>query len=95
LSSSDVVDNPSELRYELHVDGELAGLIRYRRKPDALALVHTEIVPRFEGRGLGRTLVARALDDIRARGLHVIPICPFVREFIDHHPEYDELVTTE
>ena len=66
-----VSDNPSELRYELFVDGELAGLIRYRRLPDALALVHTEVEPRFEGRGLAARLVAgRTRRHPRARAAH-------------------------
>jgi len=90
-----VRDNPTELRYELVLDGEVAGFILYRRRPDAVALVHTDISPRLEGRGLGATLVAGALDDIRARGLHVVPICPFVRAFLQRHPDYAELVVAD
>src|SRR6266536_3106066 len=87
-----VRDNPDELRYELLVDDDVVGEIRYRLAPDAIALVHTEVSPSFEGQGLGARLVAGALDDIRARGLHVIAICPFVRSYIRHHPDYDDLV---
>ena len=90
-----VSDNPSELRYELFVDGELAGLIRYRRLPDALALVHTEVEPRFEGRGLAARLVAGALADIRERGLHIVPICPYVREYLERHPEDRDLIVAD
>jgi uncharacterized protein len=88
-----VSDNPAELRYELHDDGELVGEIRYRRAPGALALVHTEVEPRREG--LGTELVRGALDDLRARGLKVIPICPFVSAYIRRHPEYADLVTAD
>jgi predicted GNAT family acetyltransferase len=90
-----VADNPTQLRYELTVDGELAGEIRYRRQPDALVLVQTELEPRFEGKGLGEQLVQGALDDIRSRGLLVVPLCPFVRSFIERHPEYEPLVTAD
>jgi len=45
-----------------------------------------------EGRGLAARLVAGALDDIRARGLHVVPICPFVSSYISRHPDYGDLV---
>ena len=90
-----VSDNPAELRYELLVDGEPAGLIRYRRLPDALALVHTEVEPRFEGRGLGARLVGEALADIRQRGLHVVPICPYVREYLERHPEDRDLIVAD
>ena len=90
-----VGDNPTELRYELLVDGELAGVIRYRRLPDALALVHTEVEPMFEGRGLAARLVAGALADIRERGLHVVPICPYVREYLERHPEDRDLIVAD
>jgi uncharacterized protein len=87
-----VRDNAGDLRYELDVDGQVVGEILYRRTRDRIALVHTEVSPAVEGRGLAGRLVAGALEDIRARGLHVVPICPFVRAYIRRHPEYDELV---
>jgi uncharacterized protein len=86
-----VVDNPAELRYELYADdGELAGEILYRRLPGALALVHTEVDPKRQG--LGSELVKGALDDMRERGLNVVPVCPFVIAYIRRHPEYADLV---
>ena len=87
-----VRDNPDESRYELLVDGDVAGEIRYRRRPDAIALVHTEVSASLKGRGLGADLVRAALDDLRARGLQIVPICPFVRSYIRRHPEYEDLV---
>ena len=90
-----VIDNPSELQYELHVGDAIAGWIRYRRQPGAVVLVHTDLEPRFEGDGLGSRLVQGALDDIRARGLRVVPVCPFVAAFIRLHPEYADLVTSD
>jgi predicted GNAT family acetyltransferase len=87
-----VQDKPNDLRYELLVDGDVAGELQYRRTRDAIALVHTEVSPALEGRGLGAHLVAGALDDIRARSLRVTPICPFVRSYIRRHPEYSDLV---
>lgn len=88
-----VSDNPDELRYELHADGEVAGEIRYRRLPGALALVHTEVEPRHKG--LGTELVRGVLDDLRARGLKVVPVCPFVGAYIRRHPQYADLVTAD
>ena len=86
-----VRDNPNELRYELQVDGELAGEIRYRLEPGAVVLVHTDIDPRFEHHGLGSELVKGALDDLRARGLAIVVVCPFVAAYIRRHPEYEDL----
>jgi predicted GNAT family acetyltransferase len=87
-----VRDNPAELRYEALADGELLGEIRYRTEPGLVVLVHTEVEPRAEGTGVGSQLVKRALDDIRARGLRVVPLCPFVTAYIRRHPDYADLV---
>jgi predicted GNAT family acetyltransferase len=87
-----VRDNPSELRYELVVDGAVMGEILYRTAPSLVALVHTEVSPSLEGEGMGARLVAGALDDIRARGLGVVPLCPFVASYLRRHPEYADLV---
>jgi len=87
-----VTDNPSENRYEISVDGELAGFVQYRAKAGLIALIHTEIDDRFEGQGLGGQLIAHALDDARARALAVLPFCPFANAYIQRHPEYVDLV---
>jgi uncharacterized protein len=87
-----VQDNPGESRYELVLDEHVVGEILYRPAPDHVVLLHTEVFPSFEGKGLGARLVAGALDDIRARGLHVVPVCPFVRSYIRRHPDYADLV---
>jgi uncharacterized protein len=87
-----ITDNEASTTYELWVGDELAGTIRYRASEETVALIHTEISPDFEGRGLGSKLVAGALDDIRDRGLRVIPICRFVRSYLERHPEHADLV---
>jgi uncharacterized protein len=90
-----VRDNPTELRYELLLEGRRIGEIRYRTEPGAVALVHTDIDPAYEGHGLATRLVAEALRDLRSRGLRVIPICPIVSAYISRHPEYADLVTDD
>ena len=82
-----VRDHERELRYELTLDGEVLGFIRYRRHPDSVVLVHTDVDPAYEGQGLGSMVVQGALDDLRERGLRVVPLCPFVREYLRRHPE--------
>ena len=83
-----VRDNRSELRYELVRDGEVLGFLLYRIEPDAVVLVHTDVEPAYEGKGLGSVLVKGALDDLREQGVRAIPLCPFVRAYIRRHPEY-------
>ncbi|HPU38774.1 MAG TPA: GNAT family N-acetyltransferase, partial [Microthrixaceae bacterium] len=55
-------------------------------------LQHTVIDPEQRGRGLGSVLVPAVLDDIRARGAKLMPTCPFVRGWIDEHPDQQDLV---
>ena len=88
-----VSDNQSERRYELRRGDEVLGTIDYRADPDALLLLHTEVDPAFEGHGYGSRLVSGALDDIRARGLSVVPVCRFVSSYLRRHPEHADLVT--
>jgi predicted GNAT family acetyltransferase len=87
-----VADNPSALRYEIRVGDDLAGFAAYTRLRDVITFTHTEIDPAFEGQGLGSTLARAALDDVRAKGLRVVPRCPFIRAYIERHPEYADLV---
>lgn len=88
----DVHDNPGELRYDIVVDGKLAGFARYARKGKRIIFVHTEIDEAYEGQGLGSQLAKGALEDARARGLSVVPLCPFIERYIDRHAEYGDLV---
>src|SRR4029450_2259001 len=77
-----VTDTPQASRYELWLGTTRAGFIQYRAKPGTVLLVHTEVDPAFEGQGLGEQLVAGALADLRARGLKLVPLCPFVRAYL-------------
>ena len=90
-----VRDNPAELRYEIAREGTVLGHIRYRTGPGRVVLVHTEVEPEAEGGGVGSRLVAGALENIRARGLRVVPLCPFVAAYIRRHPEWADLVVAD
>ncbi len=87
-----VRDNPAELRYEALLDGRMVGLIRYRKEPDLIVLVHSEIDLELEGTGVGSELVRGALADIRARDLRVVPHCPYIIDYLRRHPEDADLV---
>jgi uncharacterized protein len=87
-----ITDAPSRDRYEAHLDGELAGVLEYGVKRGRIALIHTEVLPVHEGRGVGSALVRFALDDARRRGLRVIAICPYVQDYLARHPQDDIVV---
>ena len=84
--------NESENRYEARVDGELAGSAYYELDAHRIVFTHTEVEDRFEGHGVGSTLARFALDDVRADGTRrVVPRCPFIKGWIDKHPDYADL----
>jgi predicted GNAT family acetyltransferase len=85
-------DNEVEDRFELYVDGAPVGFLTYSIRDGDYALDHEEIDPAFQGQGMGAQLVTHALDQIRAKGLGVLPYCPFVQSFLQRHPEYQDLV---
>jgi predicted GNAT family acetyltransferase len=80
-------------RYEARLGGRVVGYAEYRPLSGAILFTHTEVDERMEGQGVASQLIRYALDDVRSRGLLVIPMCPFVSAFIQRHPgEYLELV---
>ncbi len=88
-----VVDNPTEERFEITVNGAPAGLLAYHPAGhEAWSLVHTEIDAAYSGQGLGTQLISQALGAMRTRGLSVLPYCPFVRSYLSKHPDQLDLV---
>ena len=88
----EIVDEPGKHRYEAHVDGAVAGYVIYAERPGTIVLIHTEVADGYEGQGIGGRLAAGVLDDIRARGLRVVPRCRFIAGWLERHPEYTDRV---
>jgi predicted GNAT family acetyltransferase len=96
MNNVEIHNNPSQNRYEIWADGKLAGYTRYVLRDGRIAFVHTKVYDSYEGLGLGSQLARAALDDARARGLLVMPYCPFIAGFIERHlDEYRDLVAPE
>ena len=95
VTADEVRLDETEHRYEITEDGAVAGFVTYHDRDGVRSLLHTEIDPAYEGRGLASRLIEAALDDLRERGLRLRPVCPFVRAFLDKRPEYVELVPAE
>jgi predicted GNAT family acetyltransferase len=87
-----VQDNAADSRFEITVDGELAGYVDYRRDGEEYALPHTRVFSQFEGQGIGGQLITGALTEIASRGGTVLPFCPFVPKVIRDNPEFLDLV---
>ena len=86
--------NEAEERFEARVGGGVA-LLTYGEREGKLYLLHTEVPPEAEGRGVGGKLVRFALDHARSEGLKVVPFCPFAKAYIERHHEYADLMAHE
>ncbi|KQV75130.1 hypothetical protein ASC61_09005 [Aeromicrobium sp. Root344] len=90
--SNQVTHNADKDRYEIHVDGILAGFTQAFEDGDVVTFPHTVVFDQFEGQGLASQLVTGALDDIRVRGKKIIATCPYVARFVEKHPDYQDLL---
>ncbi len=82
VMSTEVIHDEAAHRFEIHVDGERAGLVDYRDDGGAIRFVHTETDDRFQVRASPRRLVESALGTAREQGRAVLPECPYVRKVI-------------
>jgi predicted GNAT family acetyltransferase len=88
-----VVDNPEESRFEVSLDGTLAGFAAYEIDNGAVVFVHTEVFEQYEGRGVAGRLAKAALGMVREAGGEVVALCPYIRSYVrKHEPEYDDLL---
>jgi predicted GNAT family acetyltransferase len=88
----EVRDARDKERFELVVDGKVAGFAAYRLDGDRFTFTHTEVSDEHEGEGLGSRLVGDALRQVAERGGSVVPKCQFVRTYIAKHDEHRSLV---
>ncbi len=93
-----VKHSPGQERYEAYLvddDGlptdERVGYVDYVAEVDQVVLTHTVVPDRYAGRGFAGQIVKFVLDDIRASGKKVVPVCSYVRAYIERHPEYADL----
>jgi len=88
----EVVDNAAELRFEARDGDRVVGFAQYQVQDQTVVFTHTEVDDDEEGQGVGGALVRGALDQVRDAGLTVLPVCPFVKAWIDRHEDYQPLV---
>ena len=86
-----LTDNTAESRFELPFEKRLA-FIEYELKDDTIALLHTEVDPALEGRGVGTAIIEKVLAEIESRNLKLIPLCPFVVAYVKRHPDWERIL---
>jgi uncharacterized protein len=86
-----VTKEPTTRRFEIRSD-EGVSFLRYAESDGVIRLIHTEVPENLQGRGYAGELAHAALEHARRANLRVVPICPFVRSYLERHPEYADLV---
>ena len=93
MADVQVSKNEDAHRYEAFIDGERVGFAEYQLTDQLVVFTHTEVEDKCEGMGVGSTLAREALDDVRRDGARkVLPLCPFIKGWIAHHEDYQDLV---
>lgn len=85
MTETTVTRNDSESRYDLHVDHELAGFAKCTIDGDRAVFTHTEVFESHRGGGVAGTLAGEALADATARGLSIVPECPYIAKYLKRH----------
>jgi predicted GNAT family acetyltransferase len=93
MADIDVRKNEDAHRFEAFIDGERVGVAEYQLSDQLIVFTHTEVDDKCEGMGVGSALARGALDAVRGEGSRkVVPLCPFIKSWIRHHPDYEDLV---
>lgn len=87
-----VTRNDAAGRYELHVDGDLVSIADFTTRPGAVVVPHVETRPDRRNRGHSHQLLAGVVDDLRARSLQIVPLCPAARAYVTALPDADDLI---
>lgn len=87
----EVTDNAAAHRFELKV-GDHVAMAFYKVSDGVITFTHTEVPQALSGQGVGTRLARGALEQVKARGLKVVPQCPFIATFIQKHPEFSTLL---
>lgn len=88
--NSAIIHNTDEKRFEIHLDGKIA-MVEYMQHSNNIIFTHTEVPPEFEGQGIGSKLAKHVLDYAREQGYRVQPLCPFIKAYVQRHPEYQDI----
>jgi uncharacterized protein len=87
-----IENNTEKQQYEAKQDGKVVAFAEYRPIGQSIMFTHTEVNEDLEGKGVGSQLIRHALEDTKAQGMTAIPMCPFVKIFIQRHKEFIDVV---
>jgi uncharacterized protein len=86
-----VSHNVAAKRFEVITEGQLAVAEYKMTSPSVMRLTHTEVPAALEGRGIAGALAKAAMAHARAHQLKIDPQCPYMRAYMEKHPETHDL----
>lgn len=86
-------DYGSKGRYSIRSEAGAVAEMTFSKVGDTQIIIdHTEVPDAFRGQGVGLSLVTRAVEDARAAGKTIIPLCPFANAQFRRHPEWADVL---
>ena len=82
--------NTVDHRFEVKLNDQIA-FVNYKLHKDVISLIHTEVPKELSGKGVGSFLARNVLEFAKKQQLEVKPYCPFIKAYIDKHPEYQSI----
>ncbi len=89
--SIEVINNPAVSRFEVHLGENKLAQLAYQIEGDAILFTHTEVPEEFGGRGIAGKLAHTALEYAKAQNYSVMALCPYIKSYIERHPEYQSI----
>ena len=90
--AAELKDNQEARRYEMKVEGHTAFIDYILVNDEKIFLTHTEVPRALEGKGVGKALVKKVLDQVREKKYRLVPLCPFVAAYMKRNPGYNDLL---
>ena len=88
----ELVKNEDKKRFEMEVENHIAFVEYILTNDNVMFLTHTEVPKALEGKGVGGSIVEKALSYIKENEHTLAPLCPFVASYLRKHPEWKVLL---
>ncbi|MEM1036224.1 MAG: GNAT family N-acetyltransferase [Pseudomonadota bacterium] len=85
-------DSETGGRYSTIVDGYESEMTYSRAGTERIIIDHTGVPRELGGRGVGKALVFRAVEDARKEGFKIIPLCPFAKAQIEKNKDWQDVL---
>tara|TARA_R110000822_G_scaffold299130_1_gene422054 strand:+ start:360 stop:635 length:276 start_codon:yes stop_codon:yes gene_type:complete len=86
-----ILDNKEKKRFEATVQKQTV-IVDYKIERNTIYLTRVKVPTELEGQGIGSTMVEQVLQKNGAMGFKLVPVCPFVKYYIDKNPKWNKLL---